>query len=70
MKTKEEAEGIIKDLEKGTDFADLAKKSSDGPSAAQGGDLGWFKPGQMVKPFADAVAKMEKNTYTKEPVQT
>ena len=70
MKTKEEAEGIIKDLEKGTDFADLAKKSSDGPSAAQGGDLGWFKPGQMVKPFADAVAKMEKGTYTKEPVQT
>ena len=70
MKTKEEAAGIIKDLEKGTDFADLAKKSSDGPSAAQGGDLGWFKPASMVKPFADAVAKMEKGTYTKEPVQT
>ena len=70
MKTKEEAEGIIKELEKGTDFADLAKKSSDGVSAAQGGDLGWFKPGSMVKPFADAVAKMEKGSYTKEPVQT
>lgn len=70
MKTKEEAEGVIKDLEKGVDFADLAKKSSDGPSAAMGGDLGWFKPGSMVKPFADAVTKMEKGTYTKEPVQT
>jgi peptidyl-prolyl cis-trans isomerase C len=70
MKTKEEAEGIIKDLEKGTDFADLAKKSSDGPSASMGGDLGWFKSDTMVKPFADAVAKMEPGTYTKEPVQT
>ncbi|MGB5600671.1 MAG: peptidylprolyl isomerase, partial [Thiothrix litoralis] len=70
MKTKEEAEGIIKELDNKIDFADLAKKSSDGPSASQGGDLGWFKPGTMVKPFAEAVAKMEPGTYTKEPVQT
>ena len=35
-----------------------------------GGDLGWFKSDTMVKPFADAVAKMEPGTYTKEPVQT
>lgn len=70
MKTKEEAEGIIKDLEKGADFADLAKKSSDGPSAGMGGDLGWFRLSTMVKPFADAVAKMQPNTYTKEPVQS
>jgi peptidyl-prolyl cis-trans isomerase C len=70
MKTKEEAQAIIKDLDNKVDFADLAKKSSDGPSAGQGGDLGWFKPGSMVKPFADAVAKMEPGTYTKEPVQT
>ncbi len=70
MKTKAEAEGIIKELENKVDFADLAKKSSDGPSAAQGGDLGWFKPGSMVKAFSDAVAKMEPGTYTKEPVQT
>jgi peptidyl-prolyl cis-trans isomerase C len=70
MKTKAEAEAIIKDLDKKVDFADLAKKSSDGPSASQGGDLGWFKPSTMVKPFAEAVAKMEPGTYTKEPVQT
>lgn len=70
MKTKEEAEAIIKDLDKGVDFADLAKKSSDGPSAGMGGDLGWFRLGTMVKPFADAVSKMEANTYTKQPVQT
>lgn len=70
MKTKEEAQGIIKDLENKVDFADLAKKSSDGPSAAMGGDLGWFKLSTMVKPFGDAVAKMEPGTITKEPVQT
>lgn len=70
MKTKEEAQNIIKELENNVDFADLAKKSSDGPSAANGGDLGWFKATSMVKPFAEAVAKMEPNTVTKEPVQT
>jgi peptidyl-prolyl cis-trans isomerase C len=70
MKTKEEAQGIIKDLENKVDFADLAKKSSDGPSAAMGGDLGWFKLSTMVKPFGDAVAKMEPGTITKEPIQT
>ncbi|OQX13058.1 MAG: peptidylprolyl isomerase [Thiothrix lacustris] len=70
MKTKEEAQGIIKELENKVDFADLAKKSSDGPSSTQGGDLGWFKASTMVKPFAEAVAKMEPGTITKEPVQT
>lgn len=70
MKTKEEAQGVIKDLENKVDFADLAKKSSDGPSAANGGDLGWFKPASMVKPFAEAVAAMEPGAVTKEPVQT
>ncbi|QQZ27745.1 peptidylprolyl isomerase [Thiothrix subterranea] len=70
MKTKEEAEGIIKELENKVDFADLAKKSSDGPSSTQGGDLGWFKASTMVKAFAEAVAKMEPGTITKEPVQT
>lgn len=70
MKTKEEAQGIIKELENKVDFADLAKKSSDGPSSTQGGDLGWFKASTMVKAFSEAVAKMEPGTITKEPVQT
>jgi peptidyl-prolyl cis-trans isomerase C len=70
MKTKEEAQGIINELDNKGDFAELAKKSSDGPSAATGGDLGWFKLATMVKPFAEAVAKMEPGTITKEPVQT
>ncbi|MDD5392051.1 MAG: peptidylprolyl isomerase [Thiothrix sp.] len=70
MKTKEEAQGVIKELDNKGDFAELAKKSSDGPSASTGGDLGWFKLATMVKPFAEAVAKMEPGTITKEPVQT
>jgi len=43
-------------------FAELAKASSQDPgSAAQGGDLGWFGRGSMVKPFEDAVFKLREN---------
>ena len=43
-------------------FAELAKASSQDPgSAAQGGDLGWFGRGAMVKPFEDAVFKLREN---------
>jgi len=40
-------------LKKGEDFAELAKKFSEGPSKSQGGDLGLFRRGQMVKPFEE-----------------
>lgn len=49
----------IKDeLKAGGDFTVLAKKYSQGPSAAQGGDLGYFTRGKMVKPFEDAAFKL------------
>ncbi|HFQ14546.1 MAG TPA: peptidylprolyl isomerase, partial [Gammaproteobacteria bacterium] len=51
-------------------FEELAKKKSTGPSAKDGGDLGWFSPSQMVPPFSQAVAQLKKGQYTKKPVKT
>ena len=68
--TQEEATEIIKQLDNGGNFEELAKEKSTGPSGKTGGKLGWFAPAQMVKPFSDATAKLEKGAYTKEPVQT
>ena len=67
---KAEAEDLIKELDGGADFVELAKEKSTGPSGPNGGDLGYFGKGQMVKPFEDAVFELEPGTYTKEPVQT
>lgn len=54
--TLEEAEKIKADLAAGADFAELAKANSiDTGSGANGGDLGWFGLGVMVKPFEDAI---------------
>lgn len=56
VSTQEEAEKLKADLAAGADFAELAKaNSTDTGSGANGGDLGWFGPGMMVKPFEDAV---------------
>lgn len=71
VKTKEEADAILAQLNKGGDFAALAKKNSQDPgSAAKGGDLGWFSPSSMVKEFGEAVSKLENGKMTETPVQT
>lgn len=71
LKTKEEAQAVIDDLKKdGVDFADMAKKKSTGPSGPMGGDLGWFRSDAMVKPFSEAVSKMEAGDITETPVET
>lgn len=71
VKTENEAKEIIKQLAKGTDFGSIAKeKSIDTGSAENSGDLGWFQPETMVKPFSDAVIKLDKGAYTATPVQT
>ena len=61
---------IIAELDKGADFAELAKTKSTGPSKTQGGDLGWFSAQQMVPPFSAAVVALENGKYTKIPVKT
>ena len=58
VKTKPEAQKLKDQLEKGADFGKLAKKFSTCPSKKQGGDLGEFRPGQMVKAFDNVVFKM------------
>jgi len=68
--TEDEAKALIVELDNGADFETLAKEKSTGPSGPNGGDLGWFGPKQMVKPFADAVVAMEKGTYSKTPVES
>jgi len=71
VKTEAEAKKLIAELDKGADFAKLANKHSlDAKESQNGGDLGWFSAAQMVAPFSEAVAKLEKGKYSKEPVKT
>ncbi len=68
--TQSKAIDLIAKLDSGSDFAPLAKDSSTGPSAGDGGALPWISPEQMGKPFSDAVAALEDGKYTSVPVQT
>ncbi|HLK70416.1 MAG TPA: peptidylprolyl isomerase [Steroidobacteraceae bacterium] len=68
--SQDQAQKIIAQLKHGAKFEDLAKKQSIDSSKDQGGDLGWFSPASMVKPFADAVASLKKGEITPAPVQT
>lgn len=68
--TEEEANALKAELAGGADFAELAKaKSTDTGSGANGGDLGWFGLGMMVKPFEDAVVGAKVGEVTG-PVKT
>jgi peptidyl-prolyl cis-trans isomerase C len=71
VKTKEEAEAIIKELDGGADFEKLANEKTNDPSGkTSGGDLGYFGPGQMVPEFEKVAMALDVGAYTKEPVQT
>jgi peptidyl-prolyl cis-trans isomerase C len=70
VKTKGEAEKLIKQLAKGADFGTLAKDDSIAPNAKNGGELGWVDGNQIPKPLADALGKLKPGDYAKEPVMT
>ncbi|WP_297322839.1 peptidylprolyl isomerase [uncultured Bartonella sp.] len=70
VKTKKEAEDIIKRLQAGEKFEKIAQEKSTDGSAAIGGDLGYFSRGQMVKPFDDAAFSLKVGEYTKKPVES
>jgi len=69
VKTEEDAHDIVERLNRGSDFAELAKEKSTGPSGAQGGDLGYFAKGRMVPEFEAAVLKLKKGDVS-DPVKT
>ena len=70
VKEQEEAIKIINKINIKSEFPKIAKSYSIGPSKENGGNLGWFKSGQMVKEFEDAILKLKKGTITKKPVKT
>jgi len=58
------ANDLLKQIRAGTSFEDVAKKYSDGPSAAQGGDLGVFKRGALAKELEDKTFAMKSGDVT------
>jgi peptidyl-prolyl cis-trans isomerase C len=70
VKTEAEAQSIIDQLNKGADFATLAKKYSTDPGAASNGDLGYFSRNDMVPAFSAAAFALQPGQYTKTPVKT
>ncbi|MFZ4757263.1 MAG: peptidylprolyl isomerase [Burkholderiaceae bacterium] len=70
VETEAEAKSVIEQIKKGVKFEELAKKSKDPGSAANGGDLDWNGPDTFVKPFSEAMVKLEKGKYTEIPVKT
>lgn len=67
---KEKARKILADIKGGADFAAKAREFGTDGTASQGGDLGWFNSGQMVKPFEQAVFSAKKTGVLSDVVET
>jgi len=67
--TTAKAEELRARIKKGADFAEMAKEYSDDPSGKNGGDLGWFKPGQMLDELEKAAEKLQVGEVS-DPVRT
>jgi peptidyl-prolyl cis-trans isomerase C len=70
VSSQDAAQQVIDQLKAGASFEELAKTKSIDSTKDQGGDLGWFAPSTMVKPFATAVMGLKKGETTQTPVQT
>ena len=70
LKEEDKALQIIKKIKDKSEFSKFAKTHSIGPSKQNGGNLGWFRAGQMVKEFENATFKLKKGMITKKPVKT
>jgi len=70
VEKEDEAKDIVAALQKGEKFEKLAERSKDPGSKANGGDLDWNAPGNFVKPFSDAMVKLDKGKFTTQPVQS
>ncbi len=69
--SEDQAKALIKKLEEGAKFEELAKENTkDTSNRASGGDLGYFTKESMVKEFSTAAFSMSKGEYTKTPVKT
>ncbi len=68
--TEAKAKQLIDQLNKGADFAALAKANSTDPGAAQGGDLGWFKKGDMLPEFSAVAFALKPGQISQTPVHT
>jgi peptidyl-prolyl cis-trans isomerase C len=70
VESEAEAKDATAQLKKGAKWEDLAKKSKDPGSAQRGGELDWAGAGAYVKPFSDAMVKLDKGQMTETPVQS
>ncbi len=69
QKVRERALEVLEQARGGSDFAELARNHSEGPSKDEGGDLGYFSSGEMVKPFEEAAFDMKPGEIS-DPVRT
>jgi peptidyl-prolyl cis-trans isomerase C len=58
VKDRSLAQELLKKIKQGASFEAIAREYSTCPSKSKGGDLGWFGPGKMVRPFEDAVGRL------------
>lgn len=68
--SREDALAALARVEAGDEFGRVANEQSTGPSAENGGELGWFRPESMVPEFSAALETLEEGEHTKEPVKT